>query len=255
MEKYKLVCLDAGHGSGCVNGSPDGLYKEDEFAMDMARRIGEELGKCGLDVVYTRDEDGYPSLTERCTVSNTANADLFVSIHSNASGSSGWSSARGLCIYTYAHDESAERNIAAGILLDSFGYEEDMVFFGSKLYYESEFTVLAKTNAPAMLIEYGFHTNVQDVALLSSDAYRQRLALATACGIYEYFSDREKREEVADKVASFDEGNIPSTWAEAAWELGTMLGVIDGTRPQDSLTREEFVVVLERLGLLKMEED
>ncbi|KAB4867678.1 hypothetical protein GAG84_26325, partial [Bacteroides thetaiotaomicron] len=34
----KKVCLDPGHGPGCVNGSPDGSYKEHEFAWDMSQR-------------------------------------------------------------------------------------------------------------------------------------------------------------------------------------------------------------------------
>ena len=47
-----------------------------------------------------------------------------------------------------------------------------------------------------------------------------------------------------DKVA---EQNVPSSWAKEAWEWAKKEGLLDGTRPKDPLTREEFAVVLKRL--------
>ena len=47
-----------------------------------------------------------------------------------------------------------------------------------------------------------------------------------------------------DKVA---EQNTPSSWAKEAWEWAKKEGLLDGTRPKDNLTREEFAVVLKRL--------
>ena len=42
-----------------------------------------------------------------------------------------------------------------------------------------------------------------------------------------------------------------SKWASASWEVATKLGVVDGTRPRESVTREELVTILDRLGLFK----
>lgn len=42
-----------------------------------------------------------------------------------------------------------------------------------------------------------------------------------------------------------------SKWAMHSWEIATKLGVIDGTRPRESMTREEVITVLDRLGLFK----
>ncbi len=49
----------------------------------------------------------------------------------------------------------------------------------------------------------------------------------------------------ADKVT---DKNTPSSWAKEAWEWAKKEGLLDGTRPKDSLTREEFAVVLKRLA-------
>ena len=94
MSKH-TVCLDPGHGPGNVNGSPDGTYKEWEFTWDMAQRIKPLLEAQGVGVVLTKTADNYPSLTERANISNKSKPDCFVSIHTNAYGEGGWSSASG----------------------------------------------------------------------------------------------------------------------------------------------------------------
>ena len=86
MAERKIVCLDPGHGPGCVNGSPDGSYKEYEFAWDMAQRVRRLLEQRGVKVVMTKTESEYPGLTTRANVPNRAGADLFLSLHSNATG-------------------------------------------------------------------------------------------------------------------------------------------------------------------------
>ena len=52
-------------------------------------------------------------------------------------------------------------------------------------------------------------------------------------------------------LAKLDNKDAPSDWAKEAWEKATKLKVIDGTRPQGEVTREQLVVVLDRLNLLK----
>jgi N-acetylmuramoyl-L-alanine amidase len=47
--------------------------------------------------------------------------------------------------------------------------------------------------------------------------------------------------------ATVAEKNVPSSWAKEAWEWAKKEGLLDGTRPKDGLTREEFAVVLKKL--------
>ena len=180
----KIVCLDPGHGPSTVNGSPDGSYKEREFAWDMYTRVKPMLERQGITVVGTRTEDDMPSLTERARTANSAGADCFVSLHSNAAGSGGWYDARGLMIYTSAGPMTAARNVLAADLINAF-HAAGVIVRSSPILHEL-YTVLVKTNAPACLIEYGFHTNREDVALLKDSAYRDKLARATAQGVCKY---------------------------------------------------------------------
>lgn len=243
-KKRYTVCLDPGHGPGTVNGSPDGSYKEAEFTWDMYRRIRPLLEQQGVSVVGTRVEGDKPSLTERANISNNANADLFLSLHSNAEGNDGWGSANGLIIFTSMGPETAPRNVAARDLLDAFR-KAGIKIRGSGLAYNDSFTVLVKTNAPACLIEYGFHTNKADVELLKDGEYHNRLAVATAKGACTFLGVPYEEEPSPQEEK-------PDPWAKEAWEKATMQGIFDGTRPKEALTRQEAAVVLDRLGLLDM---
>ena len=238
MSKH-TVCLDPGHGPGNVNGSPDGTYKEWEFTWDMAQRIKPLLEAQGVGVVLTKTADNYPSLTERANISNKATPDCFVSIHTNAAGEGGWSSASGLEIYTSAGPMTAQRNVLASDLVNAF--HAAGVSLRSEPIKHKMYTVLAKTDAPACLIEYGFHTNKADVEYLKDTKYRDKLAEATAKGICNYLSvDWKKDEPVSDWEQERDE----------AWQAAKEAGILDGTRPEDPVTRQELAVVLERLNLL-----
>ena len=242
MSKH-TVCLDPGHGPGNVNGSPDGTYKEWEFTWDMAQRIKPLLEAQGVGVVLTKTADNYPSLTDRANISNKATPDCFVSIHTNAYGEGGWSSASGLEIYTSAGPMTAKRNVLASDLVNAF--HAAGVSLRSEPIKHKMYTVLAKTDAPACLIEHGFHTNKADVEYLKDTKYRDKLAEATAKGICEFLGVAWQAEPGTDYAE-----DTPDVWAAEAWEKARDKGVLDGTRPRDNMTRQELAVVLERLNLL-----
>ena len=231
----KTVCLDPGHGPDTVNGSPDGSYKEREFTWDLYERLTPLLEAQGVNVICTRTEDTKPSLTERATVANNAGADCFVSLHTNASGSA-WSDARGLELYTSSGPETAERNVLAGHLLDAFS-AAGVTLWADAVKHEL-YTVLVKTNMPAVLIEYGFHTNRADVTLLLSDEYRDKLADATARGVCKWLGIEYKDKE---------EKPVEKPWYAEAQKWAVEMGIADGTRPTDPTTRAEEWTMLQRL--------
>lgn len=236
MDKF-TVCLDPGHGPDTVNASPDGAYRESEFAWDMYGRIAALLEARGVRTVCTRREDNKPSLTERCAVSNSAGADCFVSLHSNASGSGGWSSASGLELYTSSGPDSAPRNVLAAKLAERFR-AAGVKLRQAPVKHSMELTVLVKTNAPAVLIEYGFHTTQSDVTLLKDASYRDKLARATARGVCDFLG------------VEWPEADEPDEWASEEWEAAKKAGIMDGTRPHDPLTRQEAAVILYRAGII-----
>jgi len=168
------VVLDAGHGgydAGAVNGSR--LEKNDNLRMALA--VGALLRNCGFNVIYTRSTDVFVPLTERAAISNRANADLFVSFHRNgstnpnANGFENW-------VYTNA---SAKSVAAANYILDrvvAVGVQSNR---GIK---HGNFVVLRETRAPAVLIENGFISNLEDNRLFDSkfDSYAQAIASGIA---------------------------------------------------------------------------
>lgn len=247
----KTVCLDPGHGVESPGKcSPDKSYYEHEFALDMARRIQAHLKRCGVRVVLTRTDEHCPTgkadtndLLKRVAISDAAGADLFVSIHSNASGNE-WSNASGLMIYTSAGPETASRNVAAKAVLSRMT-AAGVELRGSPLVHDIELVVTRKTVAPAMLIEYGFHTSRTEVALLKKSSYRAKLAEATAKGVCDFLGVAWAAESAGEGM---DTG--AADWVATAWEKAKSKGALDGTRPTDPVTRQELAVVLDRLGLI-----
>lgn len=87
-EQTFIVAIDAGHGGtnlGCVG--DDGVSREKDFTLELAfavrRRLLERVPDAG--VVLTRTKDQSMTLAQRVAVANAANADLFISLHANAS--------------------------------------------------------------------------------------------------------------------------------------------------------------------------
>ena len=247
----KTVCLDPGHGVESPGKcSPDKSYYEHEFALDMGKRIKAHLERCGINVVLTRADEHCPTgkadtndLLKRVAISDAAGADLFVSLHSNASGNE-WSNASGLMIYTSAGPETASRNVAAKAVLSRMT-EAGVELRGSPLVHDIGLVVTRKTAAPAMLIEYGFHTNRTEVGLLKKSSYRAKLADATAKGVCDFLGVAWAAESAGEGM---DTG--AADWAATAWEKAKGKGILDGTRPTDPVTRQELAVVLDRLNLI-----
>ena len=85
--KIKTVVIDAGHGghdSGCIGHS---IAKEKDVALKIALKLGNYIEENVKDVkvIYTRKTDIFIQLHERAAIANRNNADLFVSLHCNAS--------------------------------------------------------------------------------------------------------------------------------------------------------------------------
>ncbi|MCK5845685.1 MAG: N-acetylmuramoyl-L-alanine amidase, partial [Victivallales bacterium] len=85
----RRVVIDAGHG-GKDSGARNDRYSllEKDLTLDVSRRLKALLENAGFEVVMTRDSDVYIPLAQRPKVANRAKADLFISLHFNAAGSS-----------------------------------------------------------------------------------------------------------------------------------------------------------------------
>ena len=77
------IVIDAGHG-GKDPGTSAGSLREKDIALDIAKRVRDDLEERGFEVIMTRDKDVFIPLEQRAFIANSRDADLFVSIHVNA---------------------------------------------------------------------------------------------------------------------------------------------------------------------------
>ena len=169
------IVLDPGHGGsdpGAVFGTR--LEKNDNLRFALAvQRILQERGQ---RVVMTRSTDVFIPLAERSAISNRNNADIFVSIHRNASTNPAANGVENY-VFTNANDTA---------VLYAFNVLDEIVSVGVQSnggVIRANFAVLRNTNAPAMLVELGYISNVRDNQLF--DQNFNAYASAVARGIME----------------------------------------------------------------------
>lgn len=219
------VVIDAGHGGHDPGAQSTGI-NESELTLDVALRLSRLLEKQpGMDVVMTRDTDVFIPLEERTAIANREGADLFLSIHANASRSA---TARGVETYflnfannpeasaVAARENSASaramhslpeivRAIALNNKIDESRDFADMVQrsmvrrlatrnkqvrdLGVK---QAPFVVLIGAAMPSVLAEISFVTNKQEGQLLKTGAYRQQIAEALFDAVVRYQQSLKK---------------------------------------------------------------
>jgi N-acetylmuramoyl-L-alanine amidase len=204
------IVIDPGHGGHDPGALGDGISEAD-IVLDVALRLEALLAAAGVDVVLTRRSDEFIPLDRRPAIATREQADLFLSIHANASRAQ---SARGVETYVlnFATDPNAEAvaarenastehtisnlpDIVRAIALHSKLDESrslarlvqralvtglkpangGLVDHGVK---QAPFVVLVGAEMPSILAEVAFITNPQEARLLKTEAYRQRIAQA-----------------------------------------------------------------------------
>jgi N-acetylmuramoyl-L-alanine amidase len=230
------IVIDAGHGGHDPGAQGNGI-NESELTLDIAQRLEKLLDKQpGVDVVMTRDSDVFIPLQERTAIANREGADLFLSIHANASRSA---AARGIETYflNFATNPEAEAvaarenagsaqtmhnlpDIVKAIALNNKINEsrdfaetvqKSMVHrlktrnktlrdLGVK---QAPFVVLIGAGMPSVLAEMSFLTNKQEGALLKTGAYRQQIAQALYDAVVSYQQALKKQTSATSKKATF----------------------------------------------------
>lgn len=112
----KTVVIDPGHGGHDPGGiSTDKNTYEKTLTLDIAKRLGSKIKEKypEVKVVYTRTTDVYVTLNDRAAIANRNNADLFISVHTNASTST---SAHGTSVHVLGQSSRPDRDLYAGNL-------------------------------------------------------------------------------------------------------------------------------------------
>ncbi len=217
----KIIVIDAGHGGKDPGAHGKGsLEKDDNLAA--ARSLRDALEATGrYKVIMTRDTDAFVDLTARVRIARTANADLFISLHSDSGGDG---SATGASIYTLS-DSGTERAarkalvkgdwslsdttssdamvnrilvdltqratknrsaVFAGMVMDHIGASTPLLKSNLR---QAGFMVLLAPDVPAVLLEMGYINNDHDEGMLADSHHREVMMGEVAAAIDQYFEN------------------------------------------------------------------
>jgi N-acetylmuramoyl-L-alanine amidase len=216
----KVIVIDAGHG-GKDPGSSGANTAEKDVTLAAAKALKAKLEKSGrYTVVMTRQSDTFVPLESRVQIARRADADLFISLHADSGPDA---TTRGASVYTLSEkgtervarvlekddwlmkanlpgrdravsqilldlSQRATKNRSAAFaetLLQSVGEQTTLL---RRSHRDAGFIVLLAPDIPAVLLEMGFITNVDDEQLLKTSAGRGRLMDAVASSIESYFA-------------------------------------------------------------------
>ncbi|MFQ5513135.1 MAG: N-acetylmuramoyl-L-alanine amidase [Myxococcota bacterium] len=221
----RRVVIDPGHGGKDPGAISRSGVQEKNVVLRIARELRTRLQREGLQVFLTRDGDRYLSLEERTRKANTLDADVFVSIHANASRRS-----RSHGVETYLLDTRYDRQTARvaarenGVSVDQLnelqkilaslrlGYNERYAATLAQKTHEAlianleemhndtrdlgvkrgPFLVLFMADMPAILVEVGFLSNRAEARRLSSKTFARAAARGIARGILRYGKEHDR---------------------------------------------------------------
>lgn len=218
----KVVVVDAGHG-GKDPGARGSRGNEKDITLAAALALQQRLEKGGkYKVVLTRSTDIYVPLETRVQIARRAGADLFISLHADAGADP---STRGTSVYTLSEQASgraarfvskddwfmnaslhrgdegvrdilfdltqrATKNRSANFAEVLLERADDHMPLLRRSHRDAGFVVLLAPDVPAVLLEMGFMTNVDDEALLMDTGRRTRFMNAVGDAIDEYFAQQ-----------------------------------------------------------------
>ncbi len=185
----KIIVIDPGHGGIDVGASRGNIYEKD-ITLEISEKLSQQLAQAGALVIMLRENesdlagDEYvgrirdhknEDLRMRVEIANESKADLFLSIHTNASPNSKWSGAQTF----YKPNDEESRNTAESIqkeLRGKLGNTKREIAPGN-------FYVLKNANMPAVMVEVGFLSNPKEAQLLTDFEYQYKLVQAIIMGL------------------------------------------------------------------------
>jgi N-acetylmuramoyl-L-alanine amidase len=233
----RTIVLDPGHGGAQAGARAANGLAESEVALAIALRVRKVLARTLPEprVILTRERDQFVSLPERAAIANALGADLFVSIHLNASPSPEDRGGLSTHVLDTTHDpqslglaarenEAGEADMSALLPLVAPLVRREQVARSLELAHSVHraalrsgrrmlpdlvdrgvrralFYVLVGARMPAILCEASFLSRPEEAEALGTDQYRQLLAEGIAEGIARYVRRAEAGRDVAGEAS------------------------------------------------------
>jgi N-acetylmuramoyl-L-alanine amidase len=219
--RKKVIVIDAGHG-GKDPGAHGAFSNEKDINLASAKALRDALEKTGrYKVIMTRDTDSFVDLAGRVRIARSADADLFISLHSDSGGDG---STSGASIYTLSDsgtERAARKAMVKGdwslsdmtssdrivnrilidltqratknrsatfaqLVMDHIGDSTPLLKSNLR---QAGFVVLLAPDVPAVLLEMGYVNNAHDEKMLNDPSHRQQMMGEVAKAIDQYFDN------------------------------------------------------------------
>ena len=195
-DKYeKIVVLDAGHGGRdrgyTVQGEDETeLLAESELAYDVVSRAGAILEKEGICVYYTRGEQENPNETDRVSLANEVQADMFISVHGDFAPDTALYGMRTVYNETYFIPAFASADLAY-LLLEKVASSTNEKAIGFEAD-DGQNELIRNAMVPVAQLNIGYLSNKQEQKLLTKDDYIQRIADGICNAVFAGYEEIEK---------------------------------------------------------------
>ena len=191
------ICIDPGHSGKIEPGVCAGGVTEAVINLEIAKIAGRMLEKFGHKVLLTRTgEVDNQWLTWRCEAAWAFDADIFISIHCNASNDE---LAKGTEVFYFPGSETGHA-LACCIQAELVALCHTV---DRKVKTNDEWTVLLETAMPAVLVELAFLTNEAERAKLTSDMGKRQFAEGIVKGINRFADGGPLFGKVMESSASY----------------------------------------------------
>ncbi|MGO8838870.1 MAG: N-acetylmuramoyl-L-alanine amidase [Limisphaerales bacterium] len=200
--RITTICLDPGHG-GKDTGNHTFWHSEKTYTLALTLELRDQLVKAGFNVILTRSKDTYVELPDRPALANRRGADLFVSLHFNATqvGRDQVQGPETYCITPVGASSSnaqgegsnygptTANRVEQKSLLLAYQMEKSLVQnlgVPDRGVRRARFAVLRDATMPAILIEGGYMTHPEESKRIYNAINRRQMALAIVRGILAY---------------------------------------------------------------------
>lgn len=151
INNKKLIVIDAGHGGNDLGVNRTGINEKD-IVLDIAKKVQKLNKNENIEIVLTRDSDTYTALTGRVEFINKLKPTMVISLHVNNSTNA---ETKGNLIFA----KPAAFDLAAQLATK----------FGNCKVEDQNLHLLRNSEAPTMLLELGYMSNIEDRNYLNSE--------------------------------------------------------------------------------------